>query len=61
MRGGRVEIFAVLQLGRADGVEDDVLGLVVGGGGFAVGADDGNLFRQALGVGLNGDAGMRRH
>ena len=34
---GRVEIFAVCQLGRAEGVEDDVLGLVVGGGGLVGG------------------------
>ena len=41
---GRVEVFAVGQLGRANGVEHDVLALVVDGGGL-VGADHGEFVR----------------
>jgi len=43
---GRVEVLAVGQLRRAQGVQDHVFALVVDGGGF-VGADDRKLLLEA--------------
>src|SRR6185437_8008072 len=56
--GGRVEIFAVLELGGADGIEDEQAGGFLICGGFAVRGDDADVSGRVIVV-LDDDAGMR--
>ena len=55
---GRVEVLAVGQLGRAEGVEDNVLALVVRGG-CAVGRLDGEAVDESVCIFKDSDAFMR--